>query len=60
MFVNIVEKYGVIFKKCFFEFYIIEVIRRMNDILNYKMREFCIWLWNLVYSGVIKGEILVI
>ncbi|KAL0597249.1 Bleomycin hydrolase [Plecturocebus cupreus] len=57
MLVNIVEKYGVIPKKCFPESYTTEATRRMNDILNHKMREFCIRLRNLVHSGATKGEI---
>ena len=39
---HIVEKYGVIPKKCFPETYTTEATRRMNDILDHKMREFCI------------------
>ncbi|XP_012304713.1 bleomycin hydrolase isoform X1 [Aotus nancymaae] len=57
MLVNIVEKYGVIPKKCFPESYTTEATRRMNDILNHKMREFCIRLRNLVHSGATKEEI---
>ncbi|XP_036196761.1 bleomycin hydrolase isoform X1 [Myotis myotis] len=57
MLVNIVEKYGVVPKKCFPESYTTEATRRMNDILNHKMREFCIRLRNLVRSGATKGEI---
>jgi len=57
MLVNIVEKYGVVPKKCFPESYTTEATRRMNDILNHKMREFCIRLRNLVHSGATKGEI---
>ncbi|KAI5268624.1 bleomycin hydrolase [Manis pentadactyla] len=57
MLVNIIEKYGVIPKKCFPESYTTEATRRMNDILNHKMREFCIRLRNLVHSGATRGEI---
>nr|XP_031324340.1 bleomycin hydrolase isoform X2 [Camelus dromedarius] len=57
MLVNIIEKYGVVPKKCFPESYTTEATRRMNDILNHKMREFCIRLRNLVHSGATKGEI---
>ncbi|KAI4556799.1 hypothetical protein MJG53_021031 [Ovis ammon polii x Ovis aries] len=59
MLVNIVgkKKYGVIPKKCFPETYTTEATRRMNDILNHKMREFCIRLRNLVHSGATKEEI---
>ncbi|XP_037665956.1 bleomycin hydrolase isoform X3 [Choloepus didactylus] len=57
MLVNIVEKYGVVPKKCFPESYTTEATRRMNDILNHKMREFCVRLRNLVHSGATKGEI---
>ena len=54
---HIVEKYGVIPKKCFPETYTTEATRRMNDILDHKMREFCIWLRNLVHTGATKEEI---
>ncbi|ELK01877.1 Bleomycin hydrolase [Pteropus alecto] len=57
MLVNIIEKYGLIPKKCFPESHTTEATRRMNDILNHKMREFCIRLRNLVHSGATKGEI---
>ncbi|KAB0401056.1 hypothetical protein E2I00_001123 [Balaenoptera physalus] len=56
MLVNIVEKYGVI-AKCFPESYTTEATSRMNDILNHKMREFCIRLRNLVYNSATKGEV---
>lgn len=57
MLVNIVEKYGVVPKKCYPESHTTEATRRMNDILNHKMREFCIRLRNLVHSGATKEEI---
>nr|XP_053766634.1 bleomycin hydrolase isoform X2 [Desmodus rotundus] len=57
MLVNIIEKYGVVPKKCFTESHTTEATRRMNDILNHKLREFCIRLRNLVHSGATKGEI---
>ncbi|XP_066878108.1 bleomycin hydrolase isoform X4 [Kogia breviceps] len=47
MLVNVVEKYGVIPKKCFPESYTTEATRRMNDILNHKIfRVVCICLGN--------------
>ncbi|XP_072254241.1 bleomycin hydrolase-like [Pyxicephalus adspersus] len=38
MLVNLIEKYGVIPKKCFPESHTSEATRRMNDILNHKVR----------------------
>ncbi|MEJ1287643.1 bleomycin hydrolase [Cricetulus griseus] len=47
MLVNIVEKYGVVPKKCFPESHTTEASRRMNDILNHKIfRVVCICLGN--------------
>ncbi|KAM9005698.1 bleomycin hydrolase isoform X1 [Sarcophilus harrisii] len=57
MLVNIVEKYGVVPKKCFPESHTTEASRRMNDILNHKMREYCIRLRNLVKSGATEEDI---
>ncbi|XP_044142745.1 bleomycin hydrolase [Bufo gargarizans] len=57
MLVNLIEKYGVIPKKCFPESHSSEASRRMNDILNHKMREYCLRLRNMVSSGSAKDEI---
>ncbi|XP_020818953.1 bleomycin hydrolase isoform X2 [Phascolarctos cinereus] len=57
MLVNIIEKYGVVPKKCFPESHTTEASRRMNDILNHKMREYCIRLRNLVKSGATEEDI---
>lgn len=57
MLVNLIEKYGLIPKKCFPESHTSEATRRMNDILNHKMREYCLRLRNMVSSGCTKEEI---
>ncbi|KAM4700807.1 bleomycin hydrolase [Discoglossus pictus] len=57
MLVNLIEKYGVVPKKCFAESHTSEATRRMNDILNHKMREYCLRLRNMVSSGSNKEEI---
>lgn len=57
MLVNLIEKYGVIPKKCFPESHTSEATRRMNDILNHKMREYCLRLRNMVSSSCTKEEI---
>ncbi|XP_069617267.1 bleomycin hydrolase [Ranitomeya imitator] len=57
MLVNLIEKYGVIPKKCFPESHTSEATRRMNDILNHKMREYCLRLRNMVSSGCTEEEI---
>ncbi|XP_040194502.1 bleomycin hydrolase [Rana temporaria] len=57
MLVNLIEKYGVIPKKCFPESHTSEATRRMNDILNHKMREYCLRLRNMVSSSSTKEEI---
>lgn len=57
MLVNIIEKYGVVPKKYFPESHTTEATRRMNEILNHKMREYCLRLRNMVESGTIKGEL---
>ncbi|XP_071994442.1 bleomycin hydrolase isoform X1 [Engystomops pustulosus] len=57
MLVNLIEKYGVMPKKCFPESHTSEATRRMNDILNHKMREYCLRLRNMVSSGCTKEEI---
>ncbi|XP_075052980.1 bleomycin hydrolase [Mixophyes fleayi] len=57
MLVNVIEKYGVIPKKCFPESHTSEATRRMNDILNHKMREYCLRLRNMLSSSCTKEEI---
>ncbi|XP_053562119.1 bleomycin hydrolase [Bombina bombina] len=57
MLVNLIEKHGVVPKKCFPESHTSEATRRMNDILNHKMREYCLRLRNMVSSGSTKDEI---
>ncbi|XP_069082360.1 bleomycin hydrolase [Pleurodeles waltl] len=57
MLVNLIEKYGVIPKKCFPESHSSEATRRMNDILNHKMREYCLRLRNMISSDSTKDEL---
>ncbi|KAI6074372.1 Bleomycin hydrolase [Aix galericulata] len=57
MLVNIIEKYGVVPKKYFPESHTTEATRRMNEILNHKMREYCLRLRNMVATGTIKEEL---
>ncbi|XP_069471358.1 bleomycin hydrolase [Ambystoma mexicanum] len=57
MLVNLIEKHGVIPKRCFPESHSSEATRRMNDILNHKMREYCLRLRNMVSSGSTKDEL---
>ncbi|XP_070399902.1 bleomycin hydrolase isoform X3 [Nothobranchius furzeri] len=57
MLVNLIEKYGVIPKKCFPESHSSEASRRMNDILNNKLREYCLRLRNMVANDTIKLEL---
>ncbi|XP_029468326.1 bleomycin hydrolase [Rhinatrema bivittatum] len=57
MLVNLIEKYGVMPKKCFPESHTSEATRRMNDILNHKMREYCLRLRNMVSSGFARSEL---
>ncbi|XP_075710441.1 bleomycin hydrolase [Rhinoderma darwinii] len=57
MLVNLIEKYGVIPKKSFPESHTSEATRRMNDVLNHKMREYCLRLRNMVSSDSTKEEI---
>ncbi|KAM9117894.1 LOW QUALITY PROTEIN: bleomycin hydrolase [Pangshura tecta] len=57
MLVNIIEKHGVIPKKNFPESHTTEASRRMNEILNHKMREYCVRLRNMVASGSTKEEL---
>ncbi|XP_077578503.1 bleomycin hydrolase [Stigmatopora nigra] len=57
MLVNLVEKYGVIPKKCFPEAHSSEDSRKMNGLLNHKLREFCFKLRSLVDNDVPQSEI---
>ncbi|XP_064425094.1 bleomycin hydrolase [Latimeria chalumnae] len=57
MLVNIIEKYGLVPKKCFPESHNSEASRRMNDVLNHKMREYCLRLRNMVSSDSTKDEL---
>ncbi|XP_061460952.1 bleomycin hydrolase [Rhineura floridana] len=57
MLVNLIEKYGVVPKKLFPESHTTEASRRMNDILNHKMREYCLRLRNMVETGGSKDEL---
>ncbi|TNN60210.1 Bleomycin hydrolase [Liparis tanakae] len=57
MLVNLIEKYGVIPKKSFPESHSSEASRRMNDILNHKLREYCLRLRNMVASDATKDEL---
>ncbi|KAG1929878.1 bleomycin hydrolase [Pimephales promelas] len=57
MLVNLIEKYGVVPKKCFPESHSSEASRRMNDILNHKLREYCLRLRNMVASEATKTEL---
>uniref|UniRef100_A0A671NTJ1 Bleomycin hydrolase n=1 Tax=Sinocyclocheilus anshuiensis TaxID=1608454 RepID=A0A671NTJ1_9TELE len=57
MLVNLIEKYGIVPKKCFPESHSSEASRRMNDILNHKLREYCLRLRNMVASEVPKTEL---
>ncbi|XP_003968294.1 bleomycin hydrolase [Takifugu rubripes] len=57
MLVNLIEKYGVIPKKCFPEAHSSEASRRMNHILNHKLREYCLLLRNMVASEATKSKI---
>lgn len=57
MLVNLIEKYGLVPKKYFSESHSSEASRRMNDVLNHKMREYCLRLRNMVGSGSTKEEL---
>uniref|UniRef100_A0A669PLQ4 Bleomycin hydrolase n=1 Tax=Phasianus colchicus TaxID=9054 RepID=A0A669PLQ4_PHACC len=52
-----VKKYGVVPKKYFPESHTTEATRRMNEILNHKMREYCLRLRNMVATGTNKEEL---
>ncbi|XP_032836507.1 bleomycin hydrolase [Petromyzon marinus] len=51
MLVNLIEKYGVMPKKNYPECHTSEASRRMNEILNHKMREYCLRLRKMVDKG---------
>ncbi|XP_064620531.1 bleomycin hydrolase-like [Lineus longissimus] len=51
MLVNLVEKHGVIPKSCWREAHSAENSRRMNGLINDKMREFCQQIFKLVKTG---------
>ncbi|XP_060612683.2 bleomycin hydrolase [Anolis sagrei] len=57
MLVNLIEKHGVVPKKLFPESFTTEASRRMNEILNYKMREYCHRLRNMVETGCNEDEL---
>ncbi|XP_013380408.1 bleomycin hydrolase [Lingula anatina] len=57
MLVNIVEKYGVMPKKCFPESYNSENSRRLNFLLKNKLREYCHKIYKLVAEGKSDAEI---
>ncbi|XP_023665373.1 bleomycin hydrolase [Paramormyrops kingsleyae] len=57
MLVNLIEKYGVIPKKCFPESHSSEASRRMNDILNHKLREYCLRLRDMVANSYTKADL---
>ncbi|XP_069767142.1 bleomycin hydrolase [Narcine bancroftii] len=57
MLVNLIEKYGIMPKKCFPESHSSEASRAMNDVLNHKMREYCCYLRKLVEKGLSQEEL---
>ncbi|XP_072834760.1 bleomycin hydrolase [Pogona vitticeps] len=57
MLVNLIEKYGLVPKKLYPESYTTEASRRMNEILNHKMREYCLRIRNMVETGCNKEEL---
>ncbi|XP_078081031.1 bleomycin hydrolase [Mustelus asterias] len=57
MLVNLIEKHGIMPKKCFPESHSSEASKTMNDVLNHKLREYCYRLRMLVKSGSSKGEL---
>lgn len=54
MVVNLIEKHGVMPKKCFPETQSSEASRRMNGILKSKLREYCHDLLSLITEGAAK------
>ncbi|XP_025040027.1 bleomycin hydrolase-like [Pelodiscus sinensis] len=57
MLVNLIKKYGVIPKKNFPESFNTEASGKMNEILNHKMREYCMRLRNMVANGSTEEEL---
>ncbi|KAK1157515.1 hypothetical protein AOXY_G25216 [Acipenser oxyrinchus oxyrinchus] len=57
MLVNLIDKYSVVPKKSFPESHSSEASGQMNDILNHKMREYCLRLRNMVASDASKAEL---
>uniref|UniRef100_UPI00398E4AF1 bleomycin hydrolase n=1 Tax=Pristiophorus japonicus TaxID=55135 RepID=UPI00398E4AF1 len=57
MLVNLIEKYGIMPKKCFPESHSSEASKAMNDVLNHKMRENCWHLRKLVKNGLCEEEL---
>ncbi|XP_059511214.1 bleomycin hydrolase isoform X2 [Stegostoma tigrinum] len=57
MLVNLVEKHGVMPKKCFPESYSSEASKAMNDVLNHKLREYCYHLRKMVKNGSSNEEL---
>lgn len=57
MLVNIVEKYGVVPRKCFPDTWNSENSRRLSVLTNTKMREYCLRLRNLVEKGTSEEDL---
>jgi len=57
MLVNLVEKYGVMPKKCYPDTWTCENSRRLGLILNNKMREYCVLLRAMVSKGLGDADI---
>lgn len=57
MLVNLIEKHGIIPKKCFPETFSSESSRRLGALLNNKHREFCCQIQKLVAEGKSEVEI---
>ncbi|XP_067866534.1 bleomycin hydrolase isoform X2 [Heterodontus francisci] len=57
MLVNLIEKHGIVPKKCFPESRSSEASKAMNDVLNYKMREYCLRLRKMVKNGSSEEEL---
>ncbi|XP_038670236.1 bleomycin hydrolase [Scyliorhinus canicula] len=57
MLVNLIEKHGLMPKKCFPESHSSEASKAMDDVLNHKLREYCSRLRKLVKNGSSKDEL---
>ncbi|XP_067864353.1 bleomycin hydrolase [Heptranchias perlo] len=57
MLVNLIEKYGIMPKKCFPESHSSEASKAMNDVLNHKLREYCLRLRKMVKNGSSNEEL---